>query len=170
MKREESRHDFAFMSGVVIGAVAGALATLAMAPRAGGETRERLRARMQEMPVDDLRARASSLKEVASARTEQLREAAGHASASGVVQSARSRATEMVDRSPLPVTLGDGTASSANDIEDSLAAAADEAYESAAEAGSEIADEADTVLDETTGGVADVAGEESKDETKPEPQ
>ncbi len=165
MKREESRHDFAFMAGVVIGAVAGALATLAMAPRAGGETRERWKARMQEMPVDDLRARAMSMRDAASERTGQLREAASNAAPGDVVQSARARATEMIDRSPLPVTLGDAEAQ-ADDVAETLADAADEAVAAADDA----ADEADTLIEESAGGVADAVADAVEDERKDEPQ
>ena len=46
LQREESRHDFAFIAGVVIGAAAGALATLALAPAAGSDTREKVRERV----------------------------------------------------------------------------------------------------------------------------
>jgi gas vesicle protein len=169
MKREESRHDFAFMAGVVIGAVAGALATLALAPRAGTETRDRLRSRMEGMPVDDLRARARSLRDVAAEHTGQLREAASSASASDVVQSTRSRVTGLVDRSPLPVTLGEGQDhDEADEVADSLAAAADEAQSAAAQAGEELATEADTVIDEATASVSDAGAEETDEERKPE--
>ncbi|MEZ4572693.1 MAG: YtxH domain-containing protein [Thermomicrobiales bacterium] len=151
IKREESRHDFAFMAGVVIGAVSGALATLALAPRTGTETRDRWRERMQDMPVDDVKARAASLREVAAAKTGQLREAASSKSPGEVVQSTRSKVTELVDRSPLPVTLGDehddagraalGRRRRCKDAASDLA--------SAAEA------EADHVIDETTSRASD---------------
>lgn len=166
MKREESRHDFAFMAGVVIGAVAGALATLALAPRTGTETRDRWRSRMQEMPFEDLRSRASSVREIAAARSEQLREAASSASPGDLVQTTRSRVTEMVDRSPLPVTLGDKAADDAGDAADSLTAAAEEGYEAAKESAGDVADEADTLIEETAGGITENAGDESEDETK----
>lgn len=43
IKREESRHDLAFMAGVIIGAISGALAALAFAPMSGAETRQKVR-------------------------------------------------------------------------------------------------------------------------------
>lgn len=103
-KREETRHDFAFMAGVVIGAVAGAAATLAMAPRAGTETRERLRARMDEFQVDEYRSRATqSIKGAAATGSERVRDLASSAAESPLVETTKARVTEMVDRSPLPV-------------------------------------------------------------------
>jgi len=166
IKREESRHDFAFMTGVVIGAVAGALATLALAPRTGTETRDRWRTRMQEMLVEDLRARASGLREVAAARSEQLREAASSASASDVVRSTRSRVTDMVDRSPLPVTLGDDAANDESDAAETLMDAADDAQDTAASVASDAAEEADTVIEEAAAGATDALGNDAEDETK----
>ena len=167
IKREESRHDFAFMAGVVIGAVTGALATLALAPRTGTETRDRWRSRMHEMPMEDIRMRALTLREVASARSEQLREAASSTSASDVLQSTRSRVTDMVDRSPLPITLGNGASHTANEAADALIAAARDAQDLAAHTGAEIADEADTVLEESAGGLTESAPDDSDEESKP---
>ena len=160
IKREESRHDFAFMAGVVIGAVAGALATLALAPRAGSDTRERLRSRMQEMPVDDLRSRASHLREAAAERSEKLREAA---TSSDVVQSTRSRMTDLVDRSPLPVTLGDDTGDAVDDAAETFTEQAERAAEAAADAASELAERDDQVLEETTGPVGENADDDARD-------
>lgn len=157
IKREESRHDFAFMAGVVIGAVAGALATLALAPRAGSDTRERLRSRMQELPVDDLRSRASHLRETAATQSEKIREAA---SSSEVVQSTRSRVTDLVDRSPLPVTLGDDAEDAVDDAAGTFSEQAERAQEAAGEAASELAERDDQVLDETTGPVGDATDDD----------
>lgn len=165
IKREESRHDFAFMAGVVIGAVAGALATLALAPRGGAETRERLRSRMQEMPVDDIRARASNLRGVAAAKTERIREAAGSASASDVVQTTRSRVTDLVDRSPLPVTLGDDAGGVVDDAADTVSEGAERVKETAEDAGSKVSETADQVIEETTAPAAESSDEDDKDRT-----
>ena len=168
MRREESRHDFAFLAGVVIGAVAGALATLALAPRAGMETRERWRSQLQEMPVDELRSRAGQLREVAVARGETLREAAGGVSPADVVQTTRARMTDIVDRSPLPITLGgdveDVTAAAASSLEE----AADDARAEASAVGSALAEETDEVIEETAGRLPEVDGEDADDESKPE--
>lgn len=165
IKREESRHDFAFMAGVVIGAVAGALGTLAFAPRAGAETRERWRARMDEMHVEQLKARASELREAATAKTEQLREKAG---AGGVVESTRARVTELVDRSPLPVQLGEQPEMTAEEAADSLAAVAEEAEErmraEAEDAG------ADQLLDEAAARAAADETDQLQEERPDRPQ
>ncbi|CAN5469508.1 hypothetical protein BH23CHL2_BH23CHL2_03910 [soil metagenome] len=165
IKREESRHDFAFMAGVVIGAVAGALATLALAPRAGTETRERLRSRMQEMPVDDIRARASNLREVAVAGTERIREAAESASASDVVQATRSRVTDLVDRSPLPVKLGDDAGDVVDDAAEAVSEGAERVEEKAKDAGSNLSETADQVIEETTAPAAESSNDNEKDRT-----
>jgi gas vesicle protein len=84
LKREESRHDFAFMAGVVIGAVAGAIATLALTPMSGAETRERLRARTGDLGA--VRKRAGT---VAS-------------SAQAVVSPMRDRVVELTSKLPRP--------------------------------------------------------------------
>lgn len=163
IKREESRHDFAFMAGVVIGAVAGALATLALAPRAGSDTRERLRSRMQDMPVDDLRSRASNLREAAVERSEKLREAAG---SSEVVQSTRSRVTDLVDRSPLPVTLGDDAGDAVDDAAATFSEQAERAEEAVAEAASDLGEPDDKVLEETTSPVDESTDDDAEDKPR----
>ena len=43
IKREESRHDLAFLAGVIVGAISGALAALALTPMSGAQTREKLK-------------------------------------------------------------------------------------------------------------------------------
>jgi gas vesicle protein len=48
-RSDESRHDFAFIAGAVIGAIAGALVTLALTPMSGADTREKLRSRAGEL-------------------------------------------------------------------------------------------------------------------------
>jgi len=54
LRREESRHDFAFIAGVIVGALAGAAATLALTPMSGAETRGMLMARTSDLgPVKD---------------------------------------------------------------------------------------------------------------------
>lgn len=160
IKREESRHDFAFMAGVVIGAVAGAVATLALAPRAGTETRERWRSRMEEMPIDDLRARAASLKEAAASGTEKLREAASGTTASDVVESTRAKVTDLVDRSPLPVTLGD------NEMGETLADAASEAEDRLTGEMTAAADEIERQQESASDAVSELASEAERSETE----
>lgn len=165
MRREESRHDFAFMAGVIIGAVTGALATLALAPRTGPETRDRWRAQMQSIPMDDLRARAANLREVAAVQGGQLKEAASNVSTSDVVQTTRARVTDAVDRSPLPVTLGDKTEGTAESV-DELVAEAEEAVEEVGDAAGDVADEADTVIEETASLPDENADDDGPDEPK----
>jgi gas vesicle protein len=165
IRREESRHDFAFMAGVVIGAVTGALATLALAPRTGPETRDRWRAQMQSLSTDELRTRASNLREVAMVQGNQLKEAASNVSPSDVVQTTRAKVTDVVDRSPLPVTMGDGTEETAESV-DELVAEADEAVNEVGEAAAELADEADTVIDETASLPDENADDDGADEPK----
>ncbi len=62
LQREESRHDFAFIAGVIIGAIAGAIVTLALAPMSGNQTREAIRTRVNELPLDDIKHKADDLK------------------------------------------------------------------------------------------------------------
>jgi gas vesicle protein len=85
MHRDESRHDFAFIAGVIVGAIAGALATLAVTPMSGPETRAKLRERTGDLaPVKE---RASTVAE----------------SAQQFVAAGRERATELAAKSPLPI-------------------------------------------------------------------
>jgi gas vesicle protein len=60
LQREESRHDFAFIAGVVIGAAAGAIATLALAPGPGSDTREKVKQRVATLDVETVKQRAAS--------------------------------------------------------------------------------------------------------------
>jgi gas vesicle protein len=48
-RSDESRHDFAFIAGAIIGAIAGALVTLALTPMSGADTREKLKSRTAEL-------------------------------------------------------------------------------------------------------------------------
>jgi gas vesicle protein len=72
LQREESRHDFAFIAGVVIGAIAGALVTLALAPMSGDQTREAIRTKVNELPLDDLKHKADDIKEKAAERASEV--------------------------------------------------------------------------------------------------
>ncbi len=150
MKREESRHDFAFMAGVVIGAIAGALGALALAPRAGVETRENWRARVDELPVEDFRARAYGLRDLATTQADQIRQAA----ASGdVIEATRVRVVDIVNRSPIPVTIGD---------------ASDASFEETVEEISVEVEPADELIDEVSAGIepsaSELADESDEDE------
>jgi gas vesicle protein len=48
-RSDENRHDFAFIAGAIIGAIAGALVTLALTPMSGADTREKLKSRAGEL-------------------------------------------------------------------------------------------------------------------------
>lgn len=96
LRREESRHDFAFIAGVVIGAIAGAVATLALTPMSGNETREMIKSRVGEM--DDIKARAASVKEKATERASEV----AH-SAQPMVDKVKTQVTDIAAKTPLPV-------------------------------------------------------------------
>jgi hypothetical protein len=115
--------------------------------------------------VENLRSRASELRDAAASQTGRIKEAASSAAPGGMVETTRAKVTELVDRSPLPVTLGDkGADSSGQDSQDSLAGVAESAEERLrAEAAS--ADEgADELIDE----VATRAGADEPDQMQEE--
>lgn len=94
LHREESRHDFAFIAGVIIGAIAGAVATLALTPMSGNETREMIRSRVNELEMDDLKERASQVKGMAAERASNVANQA---------QPMMDKVKTQVAKSPLPV-------------------------------------------------------------------
>lgn len=96
LRREESRHDFAFIAGVIIGAITGAIATLALTPMSGNETREMIRSRVGEM--DELKAKANTVKEKATERAGSV----AH-SAQPMVEKVKTQVTDIAAKSPLPV-------------------------------------------------------------------
>lgn len=101
MKREESRHDFAFLAGVVIGAVAGAMATLAMSPQTGADARDKFRARMNDLDVEGYKERARN---AANAGAERVKGLAGEDTSPGqMIASTKAKVADIVERSPLPV-------------------------------------------------------------------
>jgi hypothetical protein len=91
LRREESRHDFAFIAGVIIGAVAGAVTTLALTPMSGNETREMIRSRVNEMDVDELKHKAADMKTKA---TESVAPA---------MEKVKTQVEDLAAKSPLPV-------------------------------------------------------------------
>jgi hypothetical protein len=93
LQREESRHDFAFIAGVVVGAISGALATLALTPMSGAETREKIRSRASQTDLTPIRERATAV-----ASSAQHLAATGREKASGLA----AKAPEFAARSPLP--------------------------------------------------------------------
>ena len=107
LRREESRHDFAFIAGVVIGAVAGAIATLALTPMSGNETREMIRSRVGEM--DDIKAKAASMKEKAAERATEMAQ-----SAQPMMDKVKTQVSDIAAKSPLPVGEEDTGSMDAN--------------------------------------------------------
>lgn len=111
LRREESRHDFAFIAGVIIGAIAGAVATLALTPMSGNETREMIRSRVGEM--DDIKAKANAVKEKATERAGSVAQ-----SAQPMMDKVKTQVTDMAAKSPLPVgnaaKQADGTVTELN--------------------------------------------------------
>ena len=113
LRREESRHDFAFIAGVIVGAVAGAIATLALTPMSGNETREMIRGRVGDM--DEIKERAASVKEIAAERASSVKEMAAER-ASSVAESAQpmvEKVKTQAAKTPLPV--GDNDKNGKND-------------------------------------------------------
>ena len=98
LQREESRHDFAFIAGVIIGAVAGAVATLALTPMSGNETREMIRSRVNEMDVNELKTKATGLKTKA---TESVSNVAQQAQPA--MEKVKAQVGDIAAKSPLPV-------------------------------------------------------------------
>lgn len=98
LRREESRHDFAFIAGVIIGAIAGAITTLALTPMSGNETREMIRSKVGDMDMDDIKDRANSVKDKATERASSVTE-----SAKPMMDKAKAKATDLAEKSPLPV-------------------------------------------------------------------
>lgn len=111
LRREESRHDFAFIAGVIIGAIAGAIATLALTPMSGNETREMIRSRVGEM--DDIKAKANAVKEKATERAGSVAQ-----SAQPMMDKVKTQVIDMAAKSPLPVgndaKQADGTVTELN--------------------------------------------------------
>lgn len=96
MQRDEGRHDFAFIAGVIVGAITGALATLALTPLSGPETREKLREHAGDLaPV---RERAAK---VAGAAQQRVASVAG--SAQHMVEIGRDKAAELAAKASLPI-------------------------------------------------------------------
>lgn len=98
LQREESRHDFAFIAGVIIGAIAGAVATLALTPMSGNETREMIRSRVNDMEMDDLKERATQVKGMATERASSVAQ-----QAQPMMEKVKTQVTDIAAKSPLPV-------------------------------------------------------------------
>jgi gas vesicle protein len=102
LQREESRHDFAFIAGVIVGAIAGAAATLALTPMSGAETREKLKARTGDL--SQVKERAASVASNVPQKMAPVKErAAGVAhSIPQVVAPVKEKVSEMAAKAPRP--------------------------------------------------------------------
>lgn len=78
-RSDENRHDFAFIAGAVVGAIAGALVTLALTPMSGADTREKLKSRAGELgPIKERAMEAAApVRERAMGAAAPVRERAG---------------------------------------------------------------------------------------------
>lgn len=97
-RSDENRHDFAFIAGAVIGAIAGALVTLALTPMSGAETREKLRSRAEDLGPIKERAldAAAPVKEKAETLATTAAERGKTLAATG-----KERATELAAKAPI---------------------------------------------------------------------
>lgn len=97
-RSDESRHDFAFIAGVIIGAISGALVTLALTPMSGADTREKLRGRAGELgPIRDRALEvAAPVKEKAGSIASTATEKGKTLAASG-----REKAADLAAKSPI---------------------------------------------------------------------
>lgn len=155
-QREESRHDLAFMAGVIIGAISGAIAALALTPMSGAETREKLRETSGNLgPVKEkvtttasqavapVKEKATEAVHAASQAVGPMKEKAAEAvsSASHAVGPMKDKAAEIAAKSPLPV----GNKHEEQDVvmsEDVARDAVDDAVAAAKDAGDAVQDAA----------------------------
>lgn len=105
IQREESRHDFAFMAGVIVGAISGALATLALTPMSGAQTREKVRQTTSNVDLAPVKERVTTIR--GSAAT----------TAQSAVATGREKATELAAKSPLPIGRRDQDNSHSSDVQ-----------------------------------------------------
>ncbi len=97
-RSDESRHDFAFIAGAVIGAISGALVTLALTPMSGADTREKLRSRAEELgPIRDRAMEAAApVKEMAKSAAAPMKEKAG-----SIAATATEKAQTLAAKTPI---------------------------------------------------------------------
>lgn len=164
-QREESRHDLAFMAGVIIGAISGAIAALALTPMSGAETREKLRETSSNLgPVKDkvtttasqavapVKEKAAGAVSAASQAVGPMKEKAADAvsSASQAVGPVKEKAAEFAAKSPLPmgskhdeqdVVMSEDVARDAvDDAVDAASDAAEAAQDAAKDAAAKVED------------------------------
>lgn len=104
IQREESRHDFAFMAGVIVGAISGALATLALTPMSGSETREKVRQTTSNVDLAPVKERVSTIRSTAAT------------TAQSAVATGREKATELAAKSPIPLSRREGDESDSGNV------------------------------------------------------
>jgi gas vesicle protein len=97
-RSDESRHDFAFIAGAIIGAIAGALVTLALTPMSGADTREKLKSRAGDLgPIKEKALEAAApVKEKAGTLATTAAERGKTLAATG-----KERATELAAKAPI---------------------------------------------------------------------
>jgi gas vesicle protein len=108
-RSDESRHDFAFIAGAVIGAIAGALVTLALTPMSGAETREKLKSRAEDLgPIRDRALEATApVREKAMGAAAPVKEKAGSVATMAaekgktLAATSKERATELAHKAPI---------------------------------------------------------------------
>jgi gas vesicle protein len=148
LQREESRHDFAFIAGVVIGAAAGAIATLALAPAAGSDTRDKVRQSVSSVDVESVKQRANALS--SSARDAAVR---GKESVAATAQSAAQLGKDKVGE----LSAMRGGSSS------------DEWLDEATDVAERVEATGDTLVEETVTDVTAAVPESPAEEDKPGP-
>lgn len=123
-RREESTHDFAFLAGVILGAIAGVLVAMVLTPISGAEARNKLREHSGDLDV--VKAKAVDAAGTAKERVGPVREKAAGvaATAKQKVEPVKGRAMELAAKSPLPI--GNSTGGELVETSEELAAQADE--------------------------------------------
>lgn len=144
LQREESRHDFAFIAGVIIGAAAGAVATLALAPAAGSDTRDKVRQRVSTLDVETAKQRAASVGDAAKQRAASV-----SSSARDAAQRGKDKVTE------LAAMRGDSSS--------------DEWLDEASEVAEAVESTGDTLVEETVSEVSAAVPEPASDDEKQGP-
>lgn len=157
LQREESRHDFAFIAGVVIGAAAGAIATLALAPAAGSDTRDKVRQSVSTLDVETVKQRANTLSSSAREAAQRSKETVsataqrGKETVSATAQTAAQRGKDKVNE--LAAMRG-GSSS-------------DEWLEEATDVAETVETAGDTFVEETVSDVAAAVPEPQAEAEKP---
>jgi gas vesicle protein len=108
-RSDENRHDFAFIAGAIIGAIAGALVTLALTPMSGADTREKLKSRAGELgPIKERAMEAAApVRERAMGAAAPVREKAGTLASTAaekgktLAATGKERASDLAAKTPI---------------------------------------------------------------------